>query len=150
MICSFGQYLRPLQIVVQMKEVVLLPSLETLEKALRKNFGFHLAFAVGYLILLFPTLDLSDTERAAVLLGYVLMTMYPTFTAVCGFLFGLRRGFSWLFLLFPLFWFLVATSVRFGGIVVDLFSFCLIDLIAALAGCFVGNLFKRHQDEMYL
>lgn len=125
-------------------------TLEKVEKALRKNFFYHLSFAVAYLGLLFPTLDLSDTKRAVVILYSVLMTFYPLFTGICGLLFGLRRGFSWFFLLFPPFWYLIATTVRFGGIVPDLFGLCLVDLVAALAGCYLGGVFKKHHDEMYL
>lgn len=125
-------------------------ALEKIERMLRQTFGYHLAFAVGYLGMLLPSMDLSDAKEASAILAYILMTLYPTYTAVCGFIFGRRRGFSWKFLLFPVFWYVAATYIRFRTVIPDLWPLCIVDLLAALAGCFVGGMFKRHHDELYL
>ena len=123
--------------------------MKTFEKWAKKLFPYNIAFLLVYIGLpLLLLASISDEETAAMMVVSCFLRVNTSVTLFLGLFFGIRNGMKWYFLIPPVFWSFLACMLFFGKW--ELLYLVLIYAVCAAGGCYVGSLFKRHYDEMYL
>jgi hypothetical protein len=122
--------------------------MEKLGNLAKKLFPYQIVLILTFFMPLVFAVYQQDENTTTAILLLSLLLINPQVSFFSGIFYGIKNGFQWAFPLFVGLLFFIVILLFFMD--VQLLQYQLLYIGCSLLGCWIGSIFKKHIDEMYM